>query len=308
MISKVSLVKLEKGDSISTEYISKAIDLIDFKLPSSVKTIAIKVNLCYYWNASTGQTTDPLLVSALIDYLRQTCGPDVRIKIVEADASAMQTKYAFPLLGYSRLAQQKEVELCNLSEDSVEEREVQVNDHEMVLKVPKTLLESDLFINVPKLKVMRATHITCAMKNLFGAIALPRKVTYHPFLAETIVGISKILKPQLNIVDGIVGLGTYPVRLNLIMAGQDAFSVDYVAAQIMGYRPSSIKFLNLAVREELGSPENITVFGENIQAFRKVFPTENTLVVRLKMRLQLSLLKAYSRVTGDIVPPSIDEV
>jgi uncharacterized protein (DUF362 family) len=309
MENNVSLVKLENNAIANIkEGISKSIEIASIKLPSSVNTITLKVNLCYYWNASTGHTTDPLLVDALIDHLREKFGNDVEIKIAEADASAMQTKYAFPLLGYKRIATQKKVELLNLSEDTIEEMETQVNGKKMVLKIPKTLLESDLFINMPKLKVMRATHITCAMKNLFGAIALPRKVTYHPFLAETIVGVNKILKPHLNIVDGIVALGTHPVKLNLIMAGDNAFATDWVAAKVMGYNPAKIKFLTLAVKEQLGDPKSIMMLGEKVEDFSKQFPTENALLARLQMRLQLSVLKMYSKLSGDIIPPSINDV
>jgi len=307
LVSKVSLVRLENGGADLKSGVSKAFDLIGFEIPSSVKTVVIKVNLCYYWNASTGQTTDPLLVSALIQHLREQCGHDVEFRIAEADASAMKTKYAFPLLGYTRLAEKEKVKLVNLSEDLIEEKELQINSRKIVLRVPKMLLESDLFINMPKLKVMRATHISCAMKNLFGCIALPGKVKYHPFLAEAIVAINKVLKPHVNLVDGIVALGKYPVKFNLLMAAQSTFAADYVAAQVMGYNPSSMKFLNLSIKELHENPNEIDVLGEAIEPFRKCFPTENTLVARAKMRLQLFLLKTYSRLSGDIIPPSIDD-
>ena len=307
MQNYVSLVRSPNKGADIKQALSEALNLIGFKPKTSVNTVTVKVNLCYYWNASTGFTTDPRLVEALIDHLRETYGNDVEIKIVEADASAMQTKYAFLLLGYTRLAEQKKVELFNLSEDVIEEKEVQVNDRKIVFKVPQALLQSDLFINVPKLKVMRETHITCAMKNIFGCIAYPRKVTYHPFLEEAIVGINKILKPHLNIVDGIIALGRFPVKLNLLMAGEDPFSVDWVAAQVMGYKPSKIKFLNLATKENIGNPKNIKVLGEKIETFRTNFPTENNFAARVKMGLQLALLKTYSRISGDIIPPSIEE-
>jgi uncharacterized protein (DUF362 family) len=306
MISKVSLVKVESSTDLIGA-IAKATGLVDFHPPSPVKSIIIKANLCYYWNASTGQTTDPLLVGAMIDYLRDIYGNDVGIKIAEADASAMKTSLAFPLLGYTRLAKQKGVELFNLSQDEVSEEEVQINGHKIALKVPQSLVKSDLFINMPKLKVMRATHITCAMKNLFGAIAFPRKVTYHPVLAETIVAINKFLKPHLNLVDGIVGLGNYPIKLNLLMAGQNSFAVDYVAAQVMGYNPSKVKFLNLAAKEFKENPKEISVVGERIESFRKDFPTENTRTARIMMKLQLQLVKSYSKISGDIIPPSLDD-
>lgn len=307
MQNLVSLTKSESGAGVVRNF-DKALELIGFKSPSSVNTISIKPNLCYYWNASTGQTTDPQLVGELIDYLRETYGADVEIRVAEADASAMQTKIAFRLLGYSQLAAEKKVQLINLSEDAIEDREIRVRNEKIIIKVPKTLLNSDLFINMPKLKIMRATHITCAMKNLFGAIALPRKAIYHPFLAQTIVGVNKILKPHLNLVDGIVALGTYPVRLNLIMAGASTFAVDWVAAQIMGYNPSRIEFLKLAIKEDLGRPGDIHAVGEEIETFRKHFPTENNFVARTKMSLQFSLIRTYSRIVGDIIPPYIGDV
>jgi uncharacterized protein (DUF362 family) len=304
--NKVGAVRVDDIRKDTSDCISSALGLINFEPKSSVSSIAIKPNLCYYWDAATGYTTDPVFVSSIIDYLREKMGFDVQITIVEADASAMQTKYAFPLLGYTKLAEKKNVELLNLSEDTTEEREVEVNGRRLSFKVPLTLLQSDLFINVPKMKIMRATHITCALKNIFGCIAFPRKVNYHPFLEEAIVGINKILKPHLNLVDGLVALGRFPVKLGLILAGEDPFSVDWVAAQIMGYNPSRIKFLKLAIKENLGNPKRIVICGDSIDVFRKNFPSENNTLSRAKIRLQFSLLKAYGKVSGDIIPPMLE--
>jgi uncharacterized protein (DUF362 family) len=306
MSSPVSLVKAKSGVPCK-EDVAKALQLIDFKAPANINTVSIKSNLCYYWNASTGQTTDPLLVGAIIDYLRETYGKDLDITIAEADASAMQTKIAFKLLGYEKLAKEKNVQLLNLSVDKIQDVEVQVNGRKLELKVPESLMKSDLFINVPKLKVMRQVHLTCAMKNLFGAIAFPRKVIYHHTLEDTIVGINKILKPHLNIVDGYVALASCPVRLNLLMAGTSAYSVDYVAAKVMGYQPSKVKFLNLAAKEKLGEPKNVVIKGEKPETFSKNFPVESNLMARVKMGAQFSLIKVYSKVSGDVIPPVIED-
>lgn len=306
MKSNVSLFKTENGEP-SVADISQVLQLINYQAPQHVNSVVIKPNLCYYFNASTGQTTDPRLVGAVIDYLRETYGQTLDIAIAEADASAMQTKIAFRLLGYMKLAEQKQVKLLNLCQDTIKEHEVQVNGQKHTLQVPQTLLNSDLFINMPKLKVMRQVNITCAMKNLFGAIAYPRKAIYHRQLEETIIAINKILMPHLTIVDGLTALGRYPVRLNLLMAGTNSFAVDWVAAQAMGYQPSKIKFLNLAIKEHMGDPKNITVIGEKPETFGKDFPTENKLVANLKMSAQTKLIKVYSKVSGDIIPPVLDD-
>ena len=307
MGSSVSLVKVESQSNGVVSAVSKALDLIDFKFPAKVKSVIIKPNLCYYWNSSTGQTTDPQIVAAIIDCLREKCGNDLDIKIAEADASAMRTKYAFPVLGYTKLAEEKNVKLLNLSEDDLVETKINVNDNDLTFKLPQALLKSDLFINVPKLKIMKTVMITCAMKNIFGANGLPRKVKYHKVLNEAIVGINKLLPSHLTIVDGLVALGRQPIRLNLLMAGTDNFSVDWVASQVMGYNPRKIDFLKMAIKEGAGSPDGIKVIGEDLSKFSKIFPKAGGNSSQYAWKLQLSMLKIYQKLSGDIIPPMLEE-
>jgi uncharacterized protein (DUF362 family) len=291
------------------EAIEKALDLIDFKPKVSVKSVDIKVNLCYYWHASTGYTTDPRVVGGIIDCLRERYGKDVQIRIVEADGTAMRTKYAFRMLGYEELAKRKNVELFNLSQDEIREEKVCVNGREIAFQIPQSLLKSDLFINVPKLKIMRETKITCALKNIYGCIAYPRKIIYHPILNEAIVGINKILHPDLTIVDGIVALGRFPIKLGLIMASKDAFSVDWIASQIIGFNPSKIKFLKIAINEALGNLNGIEIRGkEDIGFFRRLFPKENFFSSKTLWTMQFRALMFYKKISGDTIPPFLERM
>lgn len=302
----VSLVHVASSDGIKNA-ISQALSLINFRWQNSTKTVAIKANLCYYWGASTGYTTDPRVIKGIIDVLRENYGEELDIKVVEADATAMKTKHVFPMLGYTKLAKEEHVELFNLSKDTLEKIRVNVNGQELSFQVPKLLLHSKLFINVPKLKIMRPTTITCALKNLFGCIGYPRKIVYHPHLEEAIVGISKILKPHLTVVDGLVALGKFPAKLNLLMASEDPFSIDWVAAKIMGYNPAKIRYLKIAREEGIGSLKGITLVGENIETFRKMFPRVNPFTSKLTWSLQLNLLKLYNKIVQDTVPDELEE-
>lgn len=307
MNSVVSLVRTQCSlESISSS-ISEALNLINFSLDSSIESVVIKPNLCYYWDAATGQTTDPQVVSGVIDFVREKCGEDVDVKVVEADASAMRTKYAFAVLGYERLSKKKNVELFNLSNGSLVEKSVMVGERELSFQVPQLLLNCNLFINVPKLKVMRETKITCAMKNLFGCIGSSRKVVFHPFLDEAIVGINRVLHPHLTIVEGLVALGRFPVNLGILMAGVDPFSVDWIAAQIIGYEPSRIKFLRIAMKEKLGTPEGITTKGVNVKELKGIFPKPDFTFSNYWWNFQSWLLKMYCKIVGDIIPPALEE-
>lgn len=302
----VSLVRCKSPDEIKNT-IYKALDLINYSHDNPVRSVVIKPNLCYYWDASTGYTTDPRVVSGIIDWVRDRFGENTKIKIAEADASAMRTNLAFLILGYEKIAREKGVELKNISDDQGLVEKVTVNKREIEFKVPQFLKEADLFINVPKLKIMRITRITCAMKNIFGCISTPRKVVYHPHLNEAIVGINKVLKPHLTLVDGLVGLGRYPVKLDLIMASRDAFSMDWIASDIMGYNPSTLDFLKIARKEKVGNPDGIRTVGEKPDEFRKKFPKASSLPTEYLWSLEIGLLKTYSRILGDIIPPFIQE-
>ena len=308
MGSAVSLVHSDFSEKEIEDSIAKALDLIGFKPKSPLKSVIIKVNLCYYWQATTGCTTDTRVTAGIIDYVRERYGMDTNIQIAEADATAMRTKYAFLTLGYEKLAKEKNVKLFNLSNDILETKTVQVNQHTITFKVPQSLLKTDLFVNVPKLKLMRATCISCALKNVFGCIGSPRKIVYHSLLNQAIVGINKILRPHVTIVDGLVGLGRFPAKLGLIMASTDPFSIDWVASEIMGYNPSKIGFLKVAIKEKLGDPNGVTTYGEPLIKFKRSFPKESFFYRKWTQDVQFKLLKLYGKIVGDVIPPFLEGV
>ena len=308
MGSPVSLVKADEfsGSSLK-DCVAKAVGLIGFKFPENLKTVIIKPNLNYYWEWTTGCTTDPHLVGSIIDYLRDRFGEKLKITLAEADATAMKTKHVFEMLGYTRLAMEKKVELLNLSSDTLREEKVSILNHEIKFLIPQSLLDADLFINVPKLKVLRHTKISCAMKNVFGCIGFPRKYTYHPILNEAIVGVNKVLHPHLNVVEGLIALGRFPVKLGLIMASSDVFSTDWIASKIMGYKPRNIKFLKIAMKEKVGVPDGILTLGEDLRPLMKEFPKETFLLQNWLLKRQFGLLRLYSRISGDVIPPFLEE-
>ena len=118
-MSSVSFVKIPDTTQLK-QSILKSLELINYKFPKNINNIAIKPNMCYYWDHTTGQTTDPKFVGALIEVIREQTSPDVNISLIESDASAMRCKYAFKILGYEKLAKDYDVTLVNLSEDKCE--------------------------------------------------------------------------------------------------------------------------------------------------------------------------------------------
>ena len=287
-MSLVSLVKFEEENMTLQEAIEKSLNLIHFQFNRKVQKIAIKPNMCYYWDYSTGETTNPKFVSALIDVIRNLASPKVEISVVESDASAMKCKYAFKMLGYEKMAKEKRVKLVNLTNDKAENVNVSIRNKTHQFSLPKTVAEADMLINVPKIKYMAGVKITCALKNIYGCNPDPKKYKYHKWLDETIVSLNKIIKPDLCIIDGIIVKGIKTLKLALIMASTDPVAIDAAASEIAGINPRSIKYLELASKEKIGNISFIQK-GEPLEYFKKLFPRKN-----MKYRARKILSTVYS--------------
>jgi uncharacterized protein (DUF362 family) len=263
----------EQHDIKKTVY--QALESLHFEPVNIPEKVCVKVNLCYYWDYSTGMTTDRRVVSSTIDYIRERWNKEAEISLVESDASAVQMKYAFKMLGYQELAEEKSVRLCNLSEDSSHSVTVSSGAHTYTFEVPETVSTSDVFISIPKPKYHSGTLLSCALKNQFGCNPKWRKIVYHPRLDEVIVGLNKIMKPDLILADGIIVCGDHPQKLGLILAGTNPLCVDFIIAKIMGLNPHKIGHINLAEKEKIGVVNDIVIVGEEINVLKRVFPKQS---------------------------------
>jgi uncharacterized protein (DUF362 family) len=275
-MSMVSFVKIQENTIKSMEKaIGESLELIDYSFKKDIENVVIKPNLCYYWDASTGQTTDPRFVAALINIIRERISSNVNISLVESDASAMVCKHAFRFLGYEKLAKEYSVKLVNLAEEALETSKVKVGKQTFDIMVPKIIQKADLKINISKIKyTMKGIELTCALKNIFGCNPFQKKYTYHPRLGETIVALNKAMKFDLCLIDGNIVSGIQPRRLGLVMASQDPVAIDSAAAEIASINPKKIKYLQLASREGLGNTR-YTAKGLPLKQFKKAYPKKN---------------------------------
>ena len=292
-MSLVSFVRVQNPVETRAA-ILEALDLIRYQFLKNIKNIVIKPNMCYYWDYTTGQTTDPKFIATLIQILRDEISPNINISIVESDASAMKCKYAFKMLGYEKLAQQYNVKLINLSEDFSDTVEAKIGKQLLHLELPRTIQKADLKISVPKIKYMTLTKISGALKNIFGCNPNPIKFKYHPILNETIVALNKIMKFDIHILDGIIVLGEVPRKLNLIMASQDPVALDAAAAKLAGVNPKTVKHIVLAARESLGN-SNYIPKGEPLETFASKYPKKTRrskfLTFAYKIAIKTGLIK-----------------
>ena len=167
----------------------------------------------------------------------------------------------------------KKINLINLSKEESEEKKLTIKGKNYKVLVPYIFKESDLLINVPKIKYMEGTKISCALKNIFGCNAYQKKSIYHKVLNNFIVEMNKLIKSDLVIVDGIIvnGYRLSTRRLGLVMTSRDPVAIDSAASKIAGLNPKSVKTITLAFKEELGNPR-YKIMGEDLNYFKELFP------------------------------------
>ncbi len=172
------------------------------------------------------------------------------------------------------------------------------------VRYPRVALEADYFINMPALKTHTMTMVTLSIKNLQGLLdERSRYYSHRDDLDQHMVDINKIRRPDLVIVDGLIGMegmgageGGSPVDMGIILAGCDPVAVDSVASMCMGIdNPLVVGTTRIAQHDGLGcaNPFLIETAGERIETVRKKF----TLPVNFTQPLE-------SLVTG--VYPNID--
>ena len=151
------------------------------------------------------------------------------------------------------------------------------------LYLPKTLLQVDWVVSIPKLKTHHWAGVTCSMKNLFGVMpgvvyGWPKNVLHYAGIPESILDINATVKPSLAIVDAVVGMegdgpimGT-PKEVGGIVMGRNLPAVDATCTRIMGLNPYGVSYLAQA-SGRLGPihESNIIQHGESIAALRTRF-------------------------------------
>ena len=150
------------------------------------------------------------------------------------------------------------------------------------LDYPKMILEADVFIDLPALKTHTMTMVTLGIKNLQGILTeADRYFGHRDDLDQHLVDILKVRKPDLTLVDGLIGMegmgagesGT-PVPMGLVLAGEDVVAVDSVCSRVMGIEnPLVVSTTRIAAHDGLGTanPGEIEVVGQSIEAVMKKF-------------------------------------
>jgi uncharacterized protein (DUF362 family) len=243
------------------------------------RNVFIKPNLVLAQPASTGATTDPEVVRAVVD--RALAAGAASVQIVENGSGGAY----FSACGYdffSSYDPQGRVSLLDLAAATNSLRRVPVGLAYHSLYYPDLLVQGNAFvISVAKMKTHVEAMATLSVKNSIGLLppapyADPGNNFRYPIhdrgVNQSTIDIFQLRPFHFSLVDGIwcmEGPGPLwgsPVRMDMAVAGANALAVDQVCLAAMSIPPERVQHLVYAAGLGLGpgSLSGINVLGDPI--------------------------------------------
>lgn len=263
--------------------LSRALDLCQGLQDISTSTrILIKPNLVF-WDHDFpfppyGILTTTRMVKELIltlkerGYQKITIGEGT-LKFPQVDLS---THTVYQRLGYSQFAKAYGVNLI----DFFDEPFVTVEGDGIRMEIAKSAMEAEFLITLPALKTHSQTKVSLGSKNLKGTLDMKTRRLFHSpevSLEHGIAHLARLLKPGLNIIDGLYGLEQGPHvfgqarRLDAIIASRDFVAADLAACHLIGIDPGGVGHLSeLARGMNLNTDQgSLNLVGESLDQLRK---------------------------------------
>ena len=274
--------------------VKKAVELAIGSADAIVKPgqkVLIKPNLAFNAPPESFAIVDPRMVEAVVSYFKDNSEAG-EVWVGDNPSLGMQVgraKSAFIVSGMEEAAKRGGADkvICFDETDVVE---VEIPDAKVFKKAAifKPILDADVIINLPKMKVHIAGGVSLGLKNLNGIIpnihpSAQQQGAHRTDLGQKFSDLYRVCKTNLTIVDGIIGMqgqgphAGVPIEMNLVIAGTDAVSTDAVTCYLMGFDPAEIPAIRCAANDDLGEIDlnKITVVGEPADSVRKIFKRPN---------------------------------
>ena len=226
------------------------------------RSVLIKPNLVDHI-AHRPITTDPRLIRALILLLKRRGAHRVTV----ADGPFLR-KDPMPILhgiGLVDALSDLDVPYVDLNHDDTLRQPVRGGFMRQTqhFYLPRTIVESDIVISVPKMKTHHWADVSLSLKNMFGIVpgikyGWPKNILHINGVSASIAALYASSPFDFAIVDGVTGmegdgpLFGDPVPSGVLVMGRDGVAVDATCARLMGFDPNQVQHLDFMAWAGLG--------------------------------------------------------
>jgi len=246
------------------------------------KSVLIKPNLVEPTLEAPHINTHPALVRAVVEVFRSMDAREVFV--AEGQGHVRDSYLVLEQSGLGKMISDAKISFVDLNHDEIASVPNALGMTKLTeIVVAQTVKRADRVVSLAKMKTHHWAGLTLSMKNCFGLLpgtvyGWPKNVLHFQGIERSIVDIVASVKPDLAIVDGVVGMegdgpimGT-PKQSNVIVMGTNFPAVDATCARIMDFDPKRIPYLALS-SGRLGPifEEHIAQRGEPISAVKQRF-------------------------------------
>ncbi len=218
--------------------------------------VVIKPNISWAMNPRFAATTNPEVLSAVIELCQEAGAGRVRI----ADNTIHDARRCFALTGAGKAAKETGAELIFPRSSLMRKMKIRGNRLD-VWPVFTPLVEADKVINLPVAKHHSLSTLTLGMKNWLGAVDGSRW-SLHQDIHQIIVDLAQFFRPEVTLIDALRimtrngpsgGSTDYVTTKNTLILSNDPVAADAGASMLFGIRPEKIGFIHLAQKSGLGT-------------------------------------------------------
>ena len=218
--------------------------------------VVIKPNISWARNPRFAATTNPEVLSAVIELCQEAGASRVRI----ADNTIHDARQCFAKTGAGKVAKETGADLVYPRSSLMRKMKLRGNRLD-VWPVFVPLVEADKVINLPVAKHHSLTTLTLGMKNWIGAVDGSRW-SLHQDIHQSIVDLAHFFQPTVTLIDAVRimikngpsgGSTDYVTIKNTLFLSDDPVAADAAASMLFGLKPKRIGYIHLAQKHGLGT-------------------------------------------------------
>ncbi len=253
--SRVAILRAESYSHDLDSILHSGLEL--FHLDVRGKTVLLKPNLVDYIPGNH-INTHPLLVAAAAECFRRLGAKNVLVG--EGPGHQRDTELVLLESGFSDELHQLKVPFVDLNRDELVAKPLLATYTGMDrLWLPRSVLDADFVVSMPKVKTHRWSGVTLSLKNMFGVVpgakyGWPKNILHWKGIQESILDIGATVPVHFVIADAIVAmegngpLNGHPRPLNRIVLADDPVAADATCARLMGLDPTRITHIRIGAQ------------------------------------------------------------
>jgi uncharacterized protein (DUF362 family) len=220
-----------------------------FSIDVAGKSVLLKPNLVDYLPVDA-INTHPSLVLAAAECFRRLGAKSVLV--AEGPGHQRDTQLVLSQGGYEGRLRSEKIRFVDVNHDELARTRLLAGYSGLKqLWLPRTVLDADFVVSMPKIEAHHWSGVTLSMKNMFGIVpgmryGWPKNILHWACIQQSILDICATVPIHFVIADGVIAMeGNGPLngtarQMGKIVLSNDSVAADATCARLMGFEPDRV--------------------------------------------------------------------